>query len=103
MISNILNENKFKIGDVVRIHYFLRTKIYFFKGIIFSQQNKLLKQNILGLRNICLNIAIELKIPLFFSNIIFLDNLVEERKKIRFKKAKLLFLRVKVNRYSFYN
>jgi ribosomal protein L19 len=94
----------FRIGDVLFLSYFLRYKLLFFKGICIAKRNKNFKSknSSFTLRNINKKIRSGLEVTLntYINKIytIFIEKF--ERKRFKYRKAKLYYLRDKINKHS---
>lgn len=91
-----------KIGDVLSVYYASGPFVYHFKGICMTLQKKsqIKKTSNLTLRNVYYGIGIELLFGLISNCIFKIVRFDYEKKKFMYNKAKLLYLRRKINRES---
>jgi ribosomal protein L19 len=101
-LNKIVNFPKIGRGNVLSLHYLIRARNCFFKGICISLKKQKLKNKnaFLILRNVLNRIAIEMSSPLFSINMLNVAILASHAKKYQYKKSKLLYLRRKVNKRS---
>lgn len=113
IIQNILKERRkrknvmplavhFSAGDVFAIIFWKRSYIHRFEGICISRRKKaLLDPNAaLILRNVLLGVGIEFTVAYYQSRVYRLHILDYKRKKFIYKRAKLYYIRQRINRAS---
>lgn len=93
---------KFKVGDILIVFFWIKGNFYRFEGICICIK----KKNIITvdisfiLRNIINSIGIELSLAYYYNRLFFLKFSDFKRKKFIYKRAKLYYLRKKVNKAS---
>lgn len=99
IFSNLL---KFSVGDVLIVFFWVKGILYRFEGICISIRKKNMKKVDVSLilRNVLNSIGIELCISYFYNRLFYLKFSDYKRKKFIYKRAKLYFLRTKLNRAS---
>lgn len=113
IIQNILRERRrrrrvlskaihFSAGDVFAVIFWKRSYIYRFEGICISRRKKSLldPDAALILRNVLLGVGIESTISYYYSRVYKLHILDYKRKKFIYKRAKLYYIRQRINRAS---
>jgi len=94
----------FKTGDVIFLSYFLKFKLMHFKGICIAKKYRNLTNRgwSLSLRNVNKRIrsGMEVSVNSFCSQIYNLIIDKFERKRWNYRKAKLYYLRDKINKHS---
>lgn len=97
-----LNLLKFSVGDVLIVFFWVKGILYRFEGICISIRKKNMKKVDVSLilRNVLNSIGIELCISYFYNRLFYLKFSDYKRKQFIYKRAKLYFLRTKLNRAS---
>jgi ribosomal protein L19 len=90
---------KFRAGDILQILFWVRGALFTFEGMCISLMKKNIKNNnaSITLRNVLVNVGIELKISYFVNRLFFFKVSDYKKKKFIYKKSKLYFVRNRVN------
>jgi ribosomal protein L19 len=93
---------KFNVGDVIIVFFWVKGLLYRFEGICICIRNTNFKKvnTSLILRNVLSSIGVELCISYYYNRLFFLKFSDFKRKKFIYKKAKLYYLRNKLNKAS---
>ena len=100
--KNIYGFIKFSVGDIINVTYISKYIIYGFEGICISKKKKnitLPNTNII-LRNVLLGVGVELSLSYFYVRIYNLHLSDYKRKRFSYKRAKLYFVRNRLNKFS---
>jgi len=101
-IFSSYNLLKFTIGDILIVFFWVKGLLYRFEGICIA----LKKRNILNvnttliLRNVLSSIGVELCISYYYNRLFYLKFSDFKRKQFIYNRAKLYYLRNKLNRES---
>ena len=101
-IFSFYNLLKFNVGDILIVFFWVKGLLYRFEGICISlkKRNLLNVNSILVLRNVLSNIGIELCISYYYNRLFYLKFSDFKRKKFIYNRAKLYYLRNKLNKES---
>ncbi len=93
---------KFNVGDILIVFFWVKGLLYRFEGICISlkKRNLLNIDTTLILRNVLSSIGVELCISYYYNRLFYLKFSDFKRKKFIYNKAKLYYLRKKLNRES---
>lgn len=93
---------KFSVGDVLIVFFWVKGLLYRFEGICICIRKKNIKKvdSSLILRNVLGSIGVELCISYYFNRLFYLKFSDFKRKKFIYKRAKLYYLRNKLNKAS---
>lgn len=93
---------KFSVGDVLIVFFWVKGLLYRFEGICICIRKKNIKKvdSSLILRNVLSSIGVELCISYYFNRLFYLKFSDFKRKKFIYKRAKLYYLRNKLNKAS---
>jgi ribosomal protein L19 len=93
---------KIRVGNILSVYYLVRSRACSFKGICISlKKQRLVNKSVyLILRTVIMRIGIEFGSLMFAYNMLHIKLLIEKAKKNFWRKAKLLYLRKKVNKRS---
>jgi ribosomal protein L19 len=93
---------KFSVGDILIVFYWVKGLLFRFEGICIALKKKnLLNVNTtLILRNVLSSIGVELAISYYYNRLFYLKFSDFKRKKFIYNRAKLYYLRNKLNRES---
>jgi len=93
---------KFSVGDVLIVFFWVKGLLYRFEGICICIRKKNMKKvdSSLILRNVLGSIGVELCISYYFNRLFYLKFSDFKRKKFIYKRAKLYYLRNKLNKAS---
>lgn len=93
---------KFSVGDVLIVFFWVKGLLYRFEGICICIRNKNIKKvnTSLILRNVLSSIGVELCISYYYNRLFYLKFSDFKRKKFIYNKAKLYYLRSKLNKAS---
>jgi ribosomal protein L19 len=96
------NAVKFLVGDILVIVYWKQSIIYRFEGICISiKKNAINSPNVsIILRNVIMGVGLEFTVSYFYNRVYRLSILDYKRKEFIYKKAKLYYLRQKLNKAS---
>lgn len=93
---------RFSVGDVLIVFFWVKGLLYRFEGICICIRKKNIKNvdSSLILRNVLSSIGVELCISYYFNRLFYLKFSDFKRKKFIYKRAKLYYLRNKLNNAS---
>jgi ribosomal protein L19 len=93
---------RFSVGDVLIVFFWVKGLLYRFEGICICIRKKSIKNidSSLILRNVLSSIGVELCISYYFNRLFYLKFSDFKRKKFIYKRAKLYYLRNKLNKAS---
>jgi len=93
---------KFSVGDVLIVFFWVKGLLYRFEGICICIRKKNMKKvdSSLILRNVLGSIGVELCISYYYNRLFYLKFSDFKRKKFIYKRAKLFYLRNKLNKAS---
>lgn len=93
---------RFSVGDVLIVFFWVKGLLYRFEGICICIRKKNIKNidSSLILRNVLSSIGVELCISYYFNRLFYLKFSDFKRKKFIYKRAKLYYLRNKLNKAS---
>lgn len=93
---------KFSVGDVLIVFFWVKGLLYRFEGICICIRKKNIKKvdSSLILRNVLGSIGVELCISYYFNRLFYLKFSDFKRKKFIYRRAKLYYLRNKLNKAS---
>lgn len=97
--SNLL---KFTVGDILIVFFWVKGLLYRFEGICIAikKRNLLNVNTTLILRNVLNSIGVELCISYYYNRLFYLKFSDYKRKKFIYNRAKLYYLRNKLNKES---
>lgn len=101
-IFSTYNLLKFTVGDILIVFFWVKGLLYRFEGICIAlkKRNLLNVNTTLILRNVLSSIGVELRISYYYNRLFYLKFSDFKRKKFIYNRAKLYYLRNKLNRES---
>ena len=101
-IFSTYNLLKFTVGDILIVFFWVKGLLYRFEGICIAlkKRNLLNVNTTLILRNVLSSIGVEFCISYYYNRLFYLKFSDFKRKKFIYNRAKLYYLRNKLNRES---
>lgn len=101
-IFSTYNLLKFTVGDILIVFFWVKGLLYRFEGICIAlkKRNLLNVNTTLILRNVLSSIGVESCISYYYNRLFYLKFSDFKRKKFIYNRAKLYYLRNKLNRES---
>jgi ribosomal protein L19 len=92
----------FKAGDVLSIIFWVKNYIYKFEGLCICLRKKKFQSADVSfiLRNVLLGVGLEFNISYYLNRVFFLNVADFKRKYFIYQRAKLYYIRLKLNRAS---
>jgi ribosomal protein L19 len=92
----------FKVGDVLSLIFWVKNYIYKFEGLCICLRKKKFKSSDVSfiLRNVLLGVGLELCISYYFNRVFFFNIEDFKRKHFIYQRAKLYYIRLKLNSAS---
>jgi len=92
----------FKAGDILIILFWVKNFIFKFEGLcICLRKKKFVRPDVsIILRNVLLGVGLEFCVSYYFNRIFFLNISDFKRKRFVYSRAKLYYVRLKINRAS---
>lgn len=97
-----LNALQFICGDILIVFFWVKGFLYRFEGICIALRKKKFKEPdvCIMLRNIILGVGVEVTLSYYLNRIFFLKISDFKRKFFLYKKSKLYYIRIQLNRSS---